>query len=82
MDLQMPELDGLDAARRIVAEQPVARRPRIVALTANAFDEDRAECLAAGMQDHLGKPLQKDQLEDALSRSQRLATPSSDARSR
>ena len=71
MDLQMPELDGLDAARQIIAEHPVAKRPRIVALTANAFDEDRAECLADGMQDHPGKPLQKDQLTEALLRVRR-----------
>jgi signal transduction histidine kinase/DNA-binding response OmpR family regulator len=73
MDLQMPELDGLGAMRQIIDEHPVGRRPRIVALTANAFDEDRDECLAAGMDDYLSKPLQKDTLEAALARARRIA---------
>ncbi len=73
MDLQMPELDGLDATRRILAEHPAGRRPRIIALTANAFDDDRAECLAAGMDEHLSKPLQKERLEQVLAQSPRLS---------
>ena len=75
MDLQMPELDGLDATRQILAEHPVGRRPRIVALTANAFEDDRLECLAAGMDDHLSKPLQKEKLETALVQATRLSPP-------
>jgi signal transduction histidine kinase/DNA-binding response OmpR family regulator len=75
MDLQMPELDGLGAARQIVAEQSAERRPRIVALTANAFEEDRQECLAAGMDDYLSKPLRKGTLEAALARAARLGAP-------
>jgi signal transduction histidine kinase/ActR/RegA family two-component response regulator len=71
MDLQMPELDGLGATRQIIAEHPPERRPRIVALTANAFDEDRSECLAAGMEDYLSKPLKKEGLEAALARATR-----------
>ena len=55
----MPEIDGLRAMRHIVSEHPTGQRPRIVALTANAFDEDREACLAAGMDDYLSKPLQK-----------------------
>jgi len=73
MDLQMPELDGLDATRQILAEHPAGRRPRIVALTANAFDDDRLECLAAGMADHLSKPLQKEKLESVLIRAHRIS---------
>jgi CheY-like chemotaxis protein len=60
MDVQMPELDGLEATRAIrqtQAEQPSLRWPRIVAMTANAMQEDRATCLAAGMDDYLTKPL-------------------------
>ena len=72
MDLQMPELDGLGAMRQIISEHAIGRRPRIVALTANAYDEDRAQCLAAGMDDYLSKPLQKDQLEAALERAPQL----------
>ena len=72
MDLQMPELDGLGAMQQIHESLPADRRPRIVALTANAFEEDRAQCLAAGMDDYLSKPLRTDKLEAALLRSQRL----------
>jgi CheY-like chemotaxis protein len=56
MDVQMPHLSGLDAARRIRALPGHAATP-IVAMTANAFGEDRAACLAAGMNDHVAKPV-------------------------
>ena len=68
MDVQMPEMDGLEASRRIVARWPSpARRPRIVAMTANAMQGDREECLAAGMDDYVTKPIRVDALVDALS---------------
>jgi signal transduction histidine kinase/DNA-binding response OmpR family regulator len=73
MDLQMPELDGIDATRQIIAEHPEGRRPRIVALTANAFEEDRDACLQAGMDDYVSKPLKPETLEAVLLRSERLA---------
>jgi CheY-like chemotaxis protein len=66
MDLNMPELDGLSAVRAI-REQMGERRPRIIALTANALPGDREACLAAGMDDFLAKPLQRSQLAQALS---------------
>ena len=69
MDLQMPELDGFAATRRIHEEHPPDQRPRIIALTANALEEDRQECMSAGMDDYLSKPLQIAQLESALERS-------------
>jgi CheY-like chemotaxis protein len=67
MDVQMPELDGLETTRRIVAEYGVDR-PRIVAMTANAMESDRAECFAAGMDDYVSKPIRPDDLAGALAR--------------
>jgi len=64
MDLQMPRLDGLEATRRIRARH--GGDMPVVALTANAFDEDRQACLDAGMDGHLTKPLRLDDLERAL----------------
>ncbi|MBE2243425.1 MAG: response regulator, partial [Burkholderiaceae bacterium] len=67
MDVQMPEMDGLEASRRIVARWPEsAARPRIVAMTANAMQGDREECLAAGMDDYVTKPIRVDALVAAL----------------
>jgi two-component system, sensor histidine kinase and response regulator len=57
MDMQMPRLNGLDATVRIRAGGASHDAP-VVALTANAFDEDRLRCLAAGMDDHLAKPIE------------------------
>jgi PAS domain S-box-containing protein len=68
MDVQMPELDGLDATRRINERWPAGRRPRIVAMTANALPEDREACLAAGMDDYVAKPIRSDELAEALRR--------------
>jgi CheY-like chemotaxis protein len=65
MDVQMPELDGLDATRRICALM-AARRPRIVAMTANAMQGDREMCLEAGMDDYLTKPIRVDRLVEVL----------------
>jgi CheY-like chemotaxis protein len=72
MDVQMPEMDGLEATRAIVQEWPPERRPRIVALTANVMKEDRDACQAAGMDDYLGKPIRVEELMAALSRCQPL----------
>jgi PAS domain S-box-containing protein len=63
MDLHMPGIDGHEAARRIrTAEAETSRRTPIIALTANAFSEDREACLAAGMDGFLVKPLDREQL--------------------
>ena len=66
MDVQMPEMDGLEASRRITARLPAARRPRIVAMTANAMQGDREMCHAAGMDDYIAKPICVDELVTAL----------------
>jgi signal transduction histidine kinase/CheY-like chemotaxis protein len=68
MDVQMPVLDGLAATRRIRAELPAEHQPHIVAMTANAMAEDRERCLAAGMDDHVAKPVRLEELEAALLR--------------
>jgi CheY-like chemotaxis protein/HPt (histidine-containing phosphotransfer) domain-containing protein len=57
MDLQMPVMDGLEATRHILAMQSGHRRPRIVAMTANALPADRQRCLDAGMDDYIAKPI-------------------------
>ncbi|AMY12129.1 Autoinducer 2 sensor kinase/phosphatase LuxQ [Luteitalea pratensis] len=69
LDIQMPEIDGLEVARRIVAAQPnPAERPWVIAVTANAIVGDREACLAAGMDDFIPKPMKPATLEAALAR--------------
>jgi len=74
MDVQMPELDGLDATRRIVERWPVEIRPHIIAMTANALPEDREACFAAGMNDYVAKPIRAEELAAALKRARPLGT--------
>jgi PAS domain S-box-containing protein len=57
MDVQMPEMDGLQATRAIVRNWPEGARPRIVAMSANAMREDTDEAIAAGMDDYIVKPI-------------------------
>ncbi len=68
MDMQMPEVDGLEATRRIRSELPPDRQPRIIAVTANAMKGDRERCLKSGMDDYISKPLRMDDLQSALQR--------------
>ena len=68
MDVQMPVMDGLEATRRIRADLPADRQPRIVAMTANALVEDREASLDAGMDDHLAKPVRAEELAAVLAR--------------
>ncbi len=65
MDMQMPNLNGIDATKAIRALPGYARTP-ILAMTANAFDEDRQVCLSAGMNDHIAKPVDPDKLFETL----------------
>jgi CheY-like chemotaxis protein len=64
MDVQMPVLDGLEATKRIRQWEVETRQPRqpIIALTAGAFDDDRQQCIACGMDDYLTKPINLDGL--------------------
>jgi len=68
MDVQMPEMDGLEASREITRRWPREGRPRIVAMTANAMQGDRELCLAAGMDDYVSKPIRVEELIAALDR--------------
>ncbi len=68
MDVQMPKMDGLEATRRIRRELTLDAQPRIIAMTANAMQEDREKCLMAGMDDYLSKPIRVEELVMALSK--------------
>ncbi|RRR70084.1 MAG: response regulator [Candidatus Viridilinea halotolerans] len=68
MDVQMPEMDGLEATRHLRTALPAARQPYIIAMTAGAMVGDREACLAAGMNDYISKPVQRDDLLAALLR--------------
>src|SRR6266545_1432237 len=68
MDMQMPEMDGLEATRRICKCWIPTRRPRIIAMTANAMRGDREQCLDAGMDDYISKPVRIEDLVAALER--------------
>ena len=70
MDVQMPEMDGLEATRAIVEQTPFEGRPWIVAMTANAMDGDRERCLEAGMNGYISKPIRVEELVAAI-----LGTP-------
>ena len=80
MDIQMPELDGLDASRRICERWPPETRPRIIAMTANAMLEEREACFAAGMDDYVGKPIRPEELGEALRRVRPLGEIESEPR--
>jgi signal transduction histidine kinase/CheY-like chemotaxis protein/HPt (histidine-containing phosphotransfer) domain-containing protein len=72
MDVQMPNMDGLATTRRICQECLHTPRPRIIAMTANTMQGDREECLKAGMDDYISKPLRVEALIQALSKCQFL----------
>ncbi len=62
MDVLLPEMDGLEATRRIVNGRERRDRPVVIAMTANAMDGDREKCLVAGMDDYISKPMRMDDL--------------------
>jgi len=68
MDIQMPELDGIQTTRMIRAGFPEELQPMIIALTAHATEDDRLLCMDAGMDGYLTKPLRSKLLADALHR--------------
>ena len=69
MDIRMPVMDGLEASRLIRAlERPDARSVPIVAMSANAFEEDMKKSMESGMNAHLAKPFQVEELVDTLNR--------------
>jgi CheY-like chemotaxis protein len=71
MDIQMPDMDGLDATRSI-REQKMKKQPYIIAMTAYALDGDREEFLKAGMDDYLSKPIRMDELRLALEKCEKV----------
>ena len=73
MDVQMPELDGEQATRRIRKELPSARQPWIVAMTAHALKGDRERYLSVGMNDYLSKPVSQERLIEVLKAARPLA---------
>src|SRR5262249_19101482 len=66
MDCQMPEMDGFEATRAIRARIAKQRQPYIIAMTANALEGDREDCLAAGMDECIAKPVDRDRLRALL----------------
>jgi CheY-like chemotaxis protein len=68
MDLQMPEMDGLEASREICRRAARSARPKIIALTANAMQGDKELCLAAGMDDYVAKPVKLNEMSAAIRR--------------
>jgi signal transduction histidine kinase/CheY-like chemotaxis protein/HPt (histidine-containing phosphotransfer) domain-containing protein len=74
MDMQMPEMDGLEATRRIRRRWPGKNWPRIIAMTANVTKDDYQACIEAGMNDYLPKPIRVKELMAALNKSADEAT--------
>jgi signal transduction histidine kinase/CheY-like chemotaxis protein/HPt (histidine-containing phosphotransfer) domain-containing protein len=77
MDVQMPEMDGLETSRAVCRRWRLGERPRIIAMTAEAMHGDRERCLAAGMDDYLVKPVRLDELRRALAACVPVARPAS-----
>ena len=74
MDVQMPEMDGIEATRAIRKHWSSSDPPKIVAITAHALEGDREKCLDAGMDDYLSKPVKMGDLEEMLAKYRSNAT--------
>jgi CheY-like chemotaxis protein len=81
MDVQMPEMDGLEATAQILARFARERRPYIIAMTANALTGDAERFLAAGMNDYISKPVRPENLAQVLRRAAIAAAAPSSANS-
>ncbi len=68
MDVHMPEMDGLEATRKIVNSRQANERPKIIALTADAMSGDKEKCIEAGMDDYITKPVRLEEVISALKR--------------
>jgi CheY-like chemotaxis protein len=79
MDMQMPEMDGLEATRQIRRRWPSDAQPYIIAMTANVMKEDQEACFEAGMDDYLSKPIRVEELVGALRRYHPFAEPVQDS---
>jgi len=79
LDVQMPEMDGLETARRICQQWPAEKRPRLIAMTANAMQGDREICLNAGMDDYISKPVDMNELAQVLRQCRALPIVTSDS---
>jgi CheY-like chemotaxis protein len=66
MDMQMPEMDGEEASRQILQHWSQDKRPRLIAMTANALEGDRERYLAAGLDGYVSKPVRVEELKQAL----------------
>jgi CheY-like chemotaxis protein len=66
MDMQMPEMDGEEASRQILQHWPNDKRPRLIAMTANALEGDRERYLTAGLDGYVSKPIKVEELKQAL----------------
>ena len=68
MDVQMPEMDGLEATRLILSDESSFGSPYIIAITAGAFEEEMKLCLDSGMKDFISKPIMLDRLRSAITK--------------
>ena len=82
LDMQMPEMDGEEVARQILKLWPAVKRPRLIALTANALEGDREHYLESGLDDYISKPIRIEELNRALQDSQPLKTSKKESKAK